>query len=40
LMRPGRRERVAEAMKTIGYRFVTLDLEGYRRGGVSLTPPG
>ena len=35
----GRHERMAEALKELGYRFVTVDLEGYRRGGVSL-PPG
>ena len=34
-----RRERMAEALKQLGYRFVTVDLEGYRRGGVSLTSP-
>ena len=39
LMRPGRRERLAAALKQLGYHFVTLDLEGYRQGGVSLTPP-
>jgi uncharacterized protein len=39
LMRPGRRERMAAALKQLGYRFVTVDLEGYRQGGVSLTPP-
>ena len=36
---PGRRERLAAALKQAGYRFVTLDLEGYRQGGVSLTSP-
>jgi uncharacterized protein len=40
LLRPGRREQLAAALKQVGYRFVTLDLEGYRPGGVSLTPPG
>ncbi|GMV48521.1 MAG: Pyridinium-3,5-biscarboxylic acid mononucleotide sulfurtransferase [Nitrospirae bacterium] len=35
----GRRERVAAALKQLGYQFITLDLEGYRQGGVSL-PPG
>ena len=34
----GRHERMAEALKELGYRFVTVDLEGYRRGGVSLPP--
>ena len=32
-------QRMAEALKQLGYRFVTVDLEGYRRGGVSLAPP-
>jgi uncharacterized protein len=35
----GRRERLVEILKGLGYRFVTLDLEGYRQGGVTLTPP-
>ena len=28
-----RRARVSAKLKSLGYRFVTLDLEGYRRGG-------
>lgn len=28
-----RRERVSVKLKALGFRFVTLDLEGYRRGG-------
>ncbi len=39
LLEAGRRERLVETLKEVGYRFVTLDLEGYRQGGVSLTPP-
>lgn len=39
LLSPGRRERLATVLKELGYRFITLDLEGYRQGGVSLTPP-
>ncbi len=39
LLQPGRRDRIASALKQAGYRFVTLDLEGYRQGGVSLAPP-
>ena len=39
LLRPGRRDRLVSAIKQAGYRFVTLDLEGYRQGGVSLAPP-
>ena len=30
-----RRERVSRALKELGYRFVTVDLEGYRPGGVA-----
>lgn len=32
----GRRNRISEALRQAGYRFVTVDLEGYRQGGVSL----
>jgi len=39
LLSGGRRERMVEALKQLGYRFVTVDLEGYRRGGVSLPSP-
>ncbi len=39
LLEGSRRERLVESLKRVGYRFVTLDLEGYRQGGVSLTPP-
>lgn len=39
LLEAGRRERLVDNLKHLGYRFVTLDLEGYRQGGVSLTPP-
>ncbi|MBS0170926.1 MAG: ATP-dependent sacrificial sulfur transferase LarE [Nitrospira sp.] len=39
MLEGGQRERLVAAMKAVGYRFVTLDLEGYRQGGVSL-PPG
>jgi len=39
MLETGRRERVVGALKSVGYRFITLDLEGYRQGGVSL-PPG
>ncbi|HEX2056377.1 MAG TPA: ATP-dependent sacrificial sulfur transferase LarE [Nitrospiraceae bacterium] len=33
LLTEGRRERVSQALKRLGYRFVTVDLEGYRPGG-------
>lgn len=39
MLETGRRERLVAALKSVGYRFITLDLEGYRQGGVSL-PPG
>lgn len=39
LLEGGRRERLVDGLKRAGYRFVTVDLEGYRQGGVSLTPP-
>jgi uncharacterized protein len=37
LAAPGVRERVLSGFKSLGYRFVTLDLEGFRSG--SLNPP-
>lgn len=36
LMDEDRRARVSARLKQLGFRFVTLDLEGYRRGGVAL----
>ena len=36
LFTEGRSERVSRTLKLLGYRFVTVDLEGYRPGGVSL----
>ncbi|MBA5861231.1 MAG: ATP-dependent sacrificial sulfur transferase LarE [Nitrospira sp. CR1.1] len=39
LLETGCRERLVESLKQVGYRFVTVDLEGYRQGGVSFTPP-
>ncbi len=30
---PDRRERIARELRALGFQFVTLDLEGYRRGG-------
>jgi uncharacterized protein len=38
LAEPGMRERVIIAMKALGYRYVTLDLEGFRSG--SMNPEG
>jgi uncharacterized protein len=37
LMQPDRRHRISRRLKELGYRFVTVDLEGYRPGGVSLS---
>jgi ATP-utilizing enzymes of the PP-loop superfamily len=34
---PALRERVLAGIKTLGYRYVTLDLEGFRSG--SMNPP-
>ena len=31
LLEAGCRERLVESLKQMGYRFVTLDLEGYRQ---------
>lgn len=36
LVEPGVRERLSRGLKQLGYRYVTVDLEGYRVGGVSL----
>jgi uncharacterized protein len=36
LFTEGRDERVSRRLKLLGYRFVTVDLEGYRPGGVTL----
>ncbi len=38
LLENGLSARVAEALKQIGYAHVTLDLQGYRRGGAGKTP--
>jgi uncharacterized protein len=35
-MEPERRAHVTRLLKDIGFRFVTVDLEGYRPGGISL----
>ncbi len=37
LMDPHRRARVSRELKELGFRFVTVDLEGYRPGGISLS---
>jgi pyridinium-3,5-biscarboxylic acid mononucleotide sulfurtransferase len=38
LLTEGRRKKVSQALKQLGYRFVTVDLEGYRPGGVTSIP--
>lgn len=35
LAEPGVRERVVEGLRALGYRFVTLDLEGFRSGSMN-----
>lgn len=35
LLDGARRERISARLKGLGFRFVTLDLEGYRRGGAN-----
>jgi uncharacterized protein len=39
LVDEARRQRVSDQLRALGFRFVTVDLDGYRRGGVSLGPP-
>ena len=38
-LEPGLRERVAAALRDAGYRHVTVDLEGYRRGSLNEALP-
>jgi uncharacterized protein len=33
---PERRQRISAGLKALGFRFLTMDLEGYRPGGVSI----
>jgi len=37
LLEPGRCARISSQLKQLGYRFVAVDMEGYRPGGVSLS---
>jgi uncharacterized protein len=39
IARPGVRERVVRAVREAGFRYVTLDLEGYRSGSLNPAPP-
>ena len=40
-MRDGNRRAVVDRLRGLGYRYVTLDLEGYKRGSLNqmLSPP-
>jgi uncharacterized protein len=44
LLRPEKRKRVSEKLKSLGYEFITIDLEGYRPGSLNrmlnFDPPG
>jgi uncharacterized protein len=33
MLQPARRARITQRLKELGFRFVTLDLQGYRQGG-------
>jgi uncharacterized protein len=35
LAEPGIRERAVEGLRALGYRYVTLDLEGFRSGSMN-----
>jgi uncharacterized protein len=35
LLDPSNRRRIAEALRSLGYRFISLDLEGYRAGSMN-----
>jgi pyridinium-3,5-biscarboxylic acid mononucleotide sulfurtransferase len=37
LIEPDRRARLSQHLKQLGFRYVTVDLEGYRPGGISLS---
>jgi uncharacterized protein len=39
LAEPGVRDRVVGAILGLGYRYVTLDLEGFRSGSMNPGPP-
>ena len=39
LARPGIRGQVVDGLKALGYRYVTLDLEGFRSGSMNPEPP-
>jgi uncharacterized protein len=37
LVESGRRERISASLKELGFKFVAVDLDGYRPGGISLS---
>lgn len=39
MLEGGRGTMISRRVKELGFRFVTIDLEGYRPGGVSIDPP-
>ena len=39
LAQPGIRGQVVDGLKALGYRYVTLDLEGFRSGSMNPEPP-
>ena len=39
LAEPGVRERAVEGLRSLGYRYVTLDLEGFRSGSMNPEQP-
>ena len=39
LAEPGVRDHVVQALRELGYRYVTLDLEGFRSGSMNPEPP-
>ena len=39
LAEPGVRDHVVEALRALGYRYVTLDLEGFRSGSMNPEMP-
>ena len=37
IIEPARRTRITTQLKELGFKFVTVDLDGYRPGGISLS---
>ncbi len=40
VMQPEMKQAVSQELHTLGYRWVTLDMDGYRRGSTNLQPEG